>query len=194
MFPSCLHPASVHREGFKAVLTQQWFEWFVCTVGLCLLVTIQSFLMLTGYQFFQCQGSTYIHYSWLLAVRLNVCQLVRATITFWRQILYTCRDYAFISALWTRAEPFSFQICTQPCVGLARQLSSEVAPDEWPSDAAAEHPSLEDESQAHFNCCWRGPFYGAPRKSQRLSETSLRFPNTHMQHQHLCVCVYLSRS
>lgn len=107
--PSYLHPASEHREGFKAVLTQQWFEWFVCTVGLCLLVTIQSFLMLTGYQFFRCQGSTYIHYSWLLALRLNVCQLMRATITFWRHVLYTCRDYALVSALWTEAaEPFSF--------------------------------------------------------------------------------------
>lgn len=35
----------LHTEGFKALLTQQWFEWFVYTVGLCLLVTIQSFLM-----------------------------------------------------------------------------------------------------------------------------------------------------
>lgn len=46
-FPSTLHlhPVSPAQRGLKAVLTQQWFEWSVYTVGLCPLVTIQSPLM-----------------------------------------------------------------------------------------------------------------------------------------------------
>lgn len=40
-----LHPVSPAQRGLKAVLTQQWFEWSVYTVGLCPLVTIQSPLM-----------------------------------------------------------------------------------------------------------------------------------------------------
>ena len=45
-----LHPLSPAHGWFKALLTQHWFEWFVYTVGLCLLLTIQSFWWRAGYQ------------------------------------------------------------------------------------------------------------------------------------------------
>lgn len=69
---------------------------------------------------------------------------------------------------------------------VASSFWSPVLYDERPSDALAEYSSFWDESQAQYNCCWRGPFYGAPRKSQRLSLRHLwGFPI----HQHLvCVC------
>lgn len=88
IFPSTSHPhplSSAHR-GFKALLTQQWFEWFVYTVGLCLLVTIQSFLMAYWLSILAVPGISIYPLFMTPGLSTWMWASVWATITFWHQM------------------------------------------------------------------------------------------------------------
>lgn len=182
--PPPLHPQLCAHRGFKALLAQQWFEWLVYTVGLCLLVRTRSFWCLYWL-------------SLLTVPRIKVHPLFKTPgLHTWAWASLCDQPSHFGSSLMNllrlprlALHSFTRSRCHPPALSLmqlqpARRFRSCSV---W---WVAIRCFKRDESQALFNCPWRGPFYGAPRKSQRLSVRHLWGWPIVTCRAECCVCLF----
>lgn len=149
----CVHAASPPQRGFEAVLTRQWFEWCVCTVVFCLSATIQTFWWLTAYQFQPCRGSRCSRGFWLAVLEFEP--------VWWRDLYVLAPRWSFsdsehrVNPTCRRSPGVALPVCF--CVMSRHQMLQQ------------NRPPLKMKAGPSLIAAGGGPFYGAPRKSQRLS-------------------------